>query len=956
MKYNAICFIIPFLRAKDVEMGKPLGGIFCLTRQLGVGVILIFLFWCHLLALDPNKPVDQYLTDHWETSAGIPSNTVLAINQTPDGYLWFATTKGLVRFDGIKFSFISFAESAGTDSGENPIPETLFVDRQGTLWIGSSAGLTSFHYQTGQFHTYTTVNGITKDRIRRIKDDMRGDLWISFFTSYVNRFSNGKFTSFNASHGLKGKKINAIIESQNGNLLFGSRENGVFIYRQGKFLKYPVTGLDQLQLIDMVEDKKGDTWIGTNAGLFRVTDKETKTYTAGDGLSNAYITSIMEDSDGNLWAGTLKGLNRIEKKQDGAIGFDSVLKPFIIYCLFEDREKSLWVGTYDSGIKRLKEGKFTSYEPVEVYPEEIFLSLFEDRYGDTWIGSFSGKLFRCRGSKIIEVVESPAISGAGITAIAEDANGNLWLGTNGRGVFQKKNKTFLQLTTNEGLADNLVTSIFKDSKGNLWLSTFGGVSIIHYSDGFLESFDSRDGLSGKMVHNVYEDDWQNIWVAADKGVTVLKDGKIAKENAEYYLQGASVTCIYEDRSTSGTNDSKDQVIWLATHGAGLKRLQKGNIISFTTANGMTTDFIYQFFEDQQGNFWLMSDSGILRVSKSELNRFTGDSADLINCASFGISEGMKSIELCNEFSRHSALKTRNGQFWFITQKNISIIDPGKIQINKVPPPVIIDAVFFDDRPVPPRQEALEFHGIIDFQFHFTAPTFLSPGKVKFKYQLQGFDRGWVFMGPDRERTAQYKDLAPGTYTFRVIACNSEGIWNQTGDSITFTLKPFFYETLLFKIVILFMLMALGVIGFYIYKKRPFKKQEKYKDSHLNPHFAEECIRKLKHLMEVEKAYLDADISLLSLAEKLSITSRVLSQILNEKMDRNFSDFINFYRVEEAKKILQDPRGAQKKIIALAFDVGFNTKVAFYNAFKKFTNMTPAQYREKLRTGSKAINR
>jgi ligand-binding sensor domain-containing protein/AraC-like DNA-binding protein len=935
-------------------MGKPLRGMFCLTRQLWVGVILISLFWSHLLALDPNKPVDQYLTDQWETSAGVPSNTVLSINQTPDGYLWIATTKGLVRFDGIKFSFIPFAETGGTASRENPIPETLFVDRQGTLWIGSSAGLTVYRYQTGQFHTYTTPHGMTKDRIRRIKDDMRGDLWISFFTSYVNRFSNGKFTPFDASHGLKGKKINAIIESQNGNLLFGSRENGVFIYRERKFLKYPITGLDNLHLIDMYEDKQGFLWIGTNTGLFLVTDQGTKTYTARDGLSNDYITSIMEDSEGNLWVGTLKGLNRIEKKQNGTIGFESVLKPFTIHCLFEDREKSLWIGTDNAGIKRIKEGKFTSYEPLEAYPEEIFLSVFKDRYGDTWIGSFNGKLFRCRGSELIEIVEPPAISGVGITSIAEDTKGNLWLGTNGRGVFQKKNRTFIQLTTREGLADNLVTSIFRDSKGNLWLSTLGGVSIIRYSNGVMETVDSRKGLSGKVVHNVYEDNRQNIWIAADKGVTVLKDGKITKENAAYYLQGVSVTCIYEDQSTSGSNGGKDKVVWLATHGAGLKRLQNENITSFTTANGMTTDFIYQFFEDQQENFWLMSDSGILRVSKRELHRFAQGGVDIINCTSFGISEGMKSLEFNNEFSRHSALKTGNGEFWFITKKGISIINPENVQINKVPPPVMIDEVFFDDRPIPLHQETLEFHGIIDFQFHFTAPTFLSPGKVKFKYQLEGFDRGWVFLGPGRERTAQYKDLGPGTYTFRVIACNSEGIWNQTGDSITFTLKPFLYETLFFKIVILLMLMALVAIGLYIYKKRPFKKQVKYKGSPLNPLFAEECIRKLRHLMEVEKAYLDADISLQSLAEKLSITSRLLSQILNEKLDRNFSDFINFYRVEEAKKILQNPRGAQKKIIALAFDVGFNTKVAFYNAFKKFTNMTPVQYREKLATESKKL--
>ena len=935
-----------------MKKGKP--QITQITRIFFKFFIILIVSGSNLWALDPGKPVDQYLVDQWETSAGIPSNTILSINQTPDGYLWIATTKGLVRFDGIEFSIISFAEAGGTESQENPIPETLFVDRHGTLWIGSSAGLTSFHQQTGQFYTYTPACGISKDRIRRIKDDIRGDLWISFFTSYVNRFSAGKFTPFNAVHGLKGNKINAIVECQNGNLLFGSRENGVFIYREGKFLKYPVPGLEHLHLIDMVEDKQGSLWIGTNNGLFRVAGQETKMYTAGDGLSNDYVTSIMEDSDGNTWVGTLKGLNRLGKKPDDAIGFESVLNSQAIVCLFEDREKSLWVGTYDSGIKRIKEGKFTSYQPVEQYPEEILLSLVEDRSGDTWIGTLSGKLFHCRGSKIVEIIESPAISGAGITAIAEDADGNLWLGTNGRGVFQKKSRTFIPLTTKEGLADNLVTSIFKDSKGNLWFSTFAGVSIIHHSNGFLETFDSREGLSGKVVHNVYEDDWQNILIAADKGVTVLKQGKIAKENIEYVLPGVPVTCIYQDRSTPNTNGGKDQVIWLATHGAGLKRLQKENIISFTTANGMPTDFIYQFFEDQQGNFWLMSDSGILRVSKSELNRVAAGQADVINCAAFGISEGMKSIELNNVFSRHSALKTRKGEFWFITQKNISIIDPGKIQINKVPPPVVINAVLFDDQPVPLHREVPEFYGKTDFQFHFTAPTFLSPGKVKFKYQLQGFDRGWVFLGPGRERTAQYKNLEPGTYTFQVIACNAEGIWNRTGASFTFTLKPFFYETLLFKVVILFILVAIGTIGLYIYKKRPFKKQEKYKDSPLNPLFAEECIRKLKHLMEVEKAYLDADISLQSLAEKLSITSRVLSQLLNEKLNRNFSDFINFYRVEEAKKILQDPRSAQKKIIALAFDVGFNTKVAFYNAFKKFTHMTPAQYREKLATESKKL--
>ncbi|NIM13104.1 MAG: helix-turn-helix domain-containing protein [Candidatus Aminicenantes bacterium] len=932
-------------------MESQLKRIPCSTRHVWGVIIIAALFCCQLWGLDPDKPVDQYLVDKWEISDGIPSNTILSITQTRDGYLWIATAKGLVRFDGMHFSTIHFARAAGLEPRENPIPDALFVDREGTLWIGSSLGLTSYRYQSAQFNAFSSADGITRDRIRRIKDDMRGNLWISFFASYVNRFTNGEFTTFNESHGLKGKKINAIVEDQKGNLLFGTRENGVFIYKDGKFLKYPIAGLDRdnIHIINMYEDRKGELWVGTNSGLFRVLDKGTRRYSAGDGLANDYVTHIIEDSDRNLWVGTLKGLNRLKKRQDGTIEFENLLNPFIITCLFEDREKSLWIGTYNSGIKRLKDGKFISYEPLKAHQGEILLSVFEDRHGDAWIGTLGGKLFRCRGSEFIESIEPPAVSGAGITSFVEDAEGNLWLGTNGKGIFQKKNETFVQLTTREGLADNLVTSISRDSQGNLWFSTFDGVSVIRMipqGNHALESFNSRTGLSGKVVHNVYEDKNQNIWIATDKGITILKDGKIAKENMTHYLPGISVTCIYEDRSAENA-EVGERIYWIATHGAGLKRfnLRDGTVISYTTANGMATDFIYQFFEDQQENFWLMSDSGILRVSKKELNRFADGGVDRFNCTSFGVSDGLKSMEFNTEYSRHSAIKTRNGEFWFITKKGISIVNPKKIQINKVPPPVVIEAVFAEEQSIPLHQEVYEFKGVTDLRIHFTAPTFLSPEKIKFKYQLEGFDNEWIFLPWGNERRARYQNLAPGTYTFKVTASNYEGVWNRTGVSMRFTLKSLFHETFFFKVLIILIFILLVAVVFYIYKKQPFKRQEKYKGSPLTPQFADECIKKLTYLMEIEKLYRDADISLQLLAERLSVSPHLLSQILNEKLNRNFSDFVNYYRIEEAKQILASPRGDQLKIIAVAFEVGFNTKVAFYNAFKKYTKMTPSQYRE-----------
>jgi ligand-binding sensor domain-containing protein/AraC-like DNA-binding protein len=929
-----------------MDMLGLLAVVFRSRRQLVGIIIIMLLFWSKLSGLDPDKPVDHYLLDQWEIAEGIPANTINSITQTADGYLWFATTKGLVRFDGMKFTVIDFTGDKAIAPMKSSMPDTMFVDREGTLWIGSSAGLTSYRYKTGQFKTFTPRHGITRDRIRRITEDMKGNLWISFFSSYVNRFSNGKFTAFNESQGLEGKKINMIIEDRKGNLLFGSRENGVFVYKEGKFSEYPIPGLDNLQIITMHEDRKGDLWIGTNNGLLQVTDQGAQKYTVQDGLSNDYIISIIEDSDWNFWVGTVKGLNRIKKIQKNKIDVETVLKPFTIICLFEDREKSLWVGTYVSGIKRLKEGKFTSFSPLEAYQEEIFFSLFEDQRGDTWIGAYDGKLFRYRGNKLIESVKVPGCSGTGITSIAEDAMGNLWLGTNGKGIFQKKANTFNPYTTRGGLADNVVSSIFKDSQGNLWFSTFDGVSVIN-PNGDIESINSRNGLSGKRVHNVYEDKDRDIWIAADKGVTVLKDGKLAKENTSYYLQDVSVSCIYEDLPDPDKRGSKERVFWMATNGAGLIRLtlSDGRVVSYTTDNGMTTNFIYQFLEDQQGNFWLMSDSGILRVDKRELDRFANSNLDMIHCTSFGISDGLKSLEFDNEFSRNSVLKTRNGEFWFITKKGISIVNPAKVRINKIPPPVVIEAAFFNEQSIPLHQEKNSFKGINDLRFHFTAPTFLSPEKIRFKYQLEGFDEKWVFLSPGSERVARYKNPEPGTYTFRVIACNAEGIWNRNGDTFTFTLKPFFYQTLLFKILVVFMLVVLAAAVYYIYKKRPFDRKEKYKTSALTPQYAEECIKKLNRLMENEKVFRKPDLTLQSLAEKLSVSPHVLSQVLNEKLNRNFPDFINWYRIEEAKKIFQTSRGSRQKIATVAFDVGFNTIVAFYNAFKKYTGMTPAQYKK-----------
>lgn len=935
------------------------------TSQLSTFIFILinFLFSRSLLwGLDPQKPINRYLVDQWEMADGIPSNTVNTIAQTTDGYLWIGTSSGIVRFDGVKFQTFCFSQKK--ENYPQDI-QNLKVDRNGTLWIGGSRYLTSFDYRTDQFRIFNKNDGITQDGIRYIKEDRNGNLWIAFNSSYINRLSGSAFTAFDSSHGLLGKKINSIIEDSKGNFLFGSREDGIFSFKNEKFVKYAIPGLDNIIITTMFEDIEKDLWIGSFNGLFRITPNKIIKYTTTEGLTGNHITSILEDNDRNLWIGTTKGLNRLIKLPDGSTGFENLFNSVSIYYLFEDREKSLWVGTEVAGLYRLKDSKFIPYEPSGISLGDVPFSLYGDQKGNTWIATAGGKLFRTNGNGLIEIPTPQTLLGIGITAISEDAQGNLWLGTIGKGVFQKKSDRFFQITTREGLADNVVISIYRDSRDNLWFCTFDGISVLRSRDTIIESFKSTEGLPGKEFHNVFESRAGDILITTDNGIMILSKDSIEahfssnifpRDNEKNILwppktvvRGISSTCIYEEAESPGVTESS---FWIATQGEGLKRLKikNGNIVSFVTVPGMTTDFIYQFLEDLQGNFWLTGNYGIIRVSKEELNSRAFGGIDKINCTYFGKSDGMDSLEFDNKFSRNSVLKTSDGEFWFITKKGITTVNPDKIRINQILPPIVVESLDFGSRsivihPGKTGKEPLSFNGITDVRIYFTAPTFLSPEKVRFKYKLENHDTRWVALEPGQGRMAYYKKLLPGKYTFKVIGCNADGVWNLTGDSVTFTLKPIFIQSFVFKFILLFFMIVLIVVVFYFYRKRSLQKRIKYKDSPLSQDFSGENIRKLTHLMESEKIYADAEISLQSLADRMSISPHLLSQLINEKLDRNFFDFINKYRIEAAIRILRSPGGMHRKISAIAMEVGFNTMAAFYKAFKKHTGKTPSWYQK-----------
>lgn len=933
-----------------------------ITRYLCLVIILLHPVLPPLLGLTPDQPLDKYLLDQWGTSEGLPANTIHSIVQTPDGFLWLATSNGLFRFDGIHFSNIHFVRKEDIAPRGYTEPTSLLVNREGDLWIGSTTGITRF--RNGRFQGFTFANGLSGERIRCIAADMNDNLWVSYMTGYLDRFSGEKFTGFDPSDGLKGDRISSIVEDHRGNLLFASREKGIFSFREGRFSPYPIKGLGNRQIITMYQDHNENLWIGTTGGLLQVNENGTTLYGTSHGLSHSYIMVITEDSERNLWIGTLRGLNRLKWQEDGSAAFERRLEQTVIFCIFEDREKSLWIGTDNSGLKRLKNGKFTSIGTGQIPQAETIISMFRGNDGDTWLGSLGGKLFRFRNNRLTGTFAPFLLAGTGISAIAEDGKGNLKLGTMGKGIFQKRDKLFFPIPFRQGITGNMVVSIFKDSRDDLWCCMFSGVIILRAGGG-MESFTARRGLSGNIAYNVCEDKSGNIWIAADKGITLLAGGKITKQYIKYYLKDVPAISVYEDPSSP---QAEGPIFWITTIDAGLKRLngRNGTIVSYTVDRGMITNSLYQFFEEH-GNFWIMSNNGILRISKSKLNFLAKGGAGKIDSASFGTEDGMLSSEFHNEISRHSALRTEEGQLWFVTKKGISVINPGKIRVNKEPPPVVIEAAYFDQQSVPLHRGAgpYSFKGITNLRFQFTAPTFLSPRKTKFKYRLEGYDEDWIFFSPGSGRKVHYRDVAPGAYTFAVTACNAEGIWNPKSASITFTLEPFFYEAPVFRLAVLTLLIILAAAAIHIHRKirtgekikenrkemdmgkdnEESEEKTKYKSSNLTPEFALVCEKKLKHLMEVEKVYRDERISLQSLAQKIPTKPYILSQVLNERLNRGFYDFINYYRIEEAKRILKSKKKTYLKISVIGEEVGFNTTTVFYKVFKEYTGMTPRRYKK-----------
>jgi ligand-binding sensor domain-containing protein/signal transduction histidine kinase len=723
--------------------------------------------------LDPGKAISQYNLDVWTSELSLPQNSVTAVVQARDGYLWLGTYGGLVRFDGVQFTVFQQGRSEGLAS--NSI-QALLEDRQGNLWIGTNGGGLS-RFKDGVFTSFDTDDGLANDIVRTLFEDSRGTLWIGT-NDGLSRFQEGRLVSYTTRDGLSNGVIRAISEEPAGVLWVGTNGGGLVRFSNGRFEAITTRdGLPSNFVFALRRDREGRLWIGTNGGgLCRKEGERLLTYTTRDGLGSDIIWSLEEDGRGSLWVGTYGGgLCRLRDRRFSCFSSRQGLSNDFVRALLADREGSLWIGTYSGGLNRLRDGKVTTYTKREGLADDFARAIFEDSEGTLWIGTTGGGLSRFRDGKFRTYGPGEGV-GSDVRALHETPDGALWIGSAGHGLARLERGRFRRYTTGDGLAHMNVSALASDRDGALWVGTNGG-GLSRLREGGWTTWTARDGLAGNFIMAALVDREGAIWVGTDgSGLGRFKDGRFTTYTRRQGLASDIVFALHEDANGA---------LWIGTAG-GLSRFRNGRFETLTTRNGLLDDVVFQILEDA-GSLWVSGNHGISRVARADLEAALADPSRSVSPAAYGTADGMKSRE-CSGVAQPAGIRTRQGQLWFPTARGVVMIDPTRNPRNTLPPSVKIEQVQADGQPVGPVVSP----GKERWEFRYTGLSFLAPQKVLFKYKLEGFDHDWV--PADTRRVAYYTRIPPGHYTFRVIACNNDGVWNDTGDRVRFTLRPYFHQT------------------------------------------------------------------------------------------------------------------------------------------------------------------
>jgi ligand-binding sensor domain-containing protein/signal transduction histidine kinase len=751
--------------------------------------------------LDPNRNLNEFGNQVWLTENGLPQNTVQAIAQTRDGYLWIGTQEGLAKFNST--SFVVFDKENTAELRSNDI-RALLEDHNGALWISTSYGLVKA--QNGSFTAFTTAEGLPDNSIGPLAEAPDGSLWIATDTGLV-RYSNNSFTSTPIEQ-LKNSSIQTLFQDRNG-LLWVGTSRGLICLSGDKVVETKVSReLQGRSVSAVIEDNAGRFWFGTDDGLVGLAGDQVVSLSSANGLPDNRVNNLSADRTGSIWVATNRGLARVRFDNKATVTVAEGLSSNLILSVFEDREGNLWIGTESGGLNVLRDKKFTTFTTRQGLASDLVKAIYQDKSGAIWIGTNGGGLSVLKDGKITNFTTKDGLSSDVVLSLFGDANGTMWIGTPD-GLNEYRDGRFTTLTVADGLSSDLARSLYVDGSGSLWVGTRNGLN--RYRNHEFTTFTTADGLPSDFIGAILEDSQGRLWVGTKAGLSEFKNNRFTNFTTKEGLSNDVIISLHEDA---------DRNIWIGTNGGGLNRLKDGRIVSYSTRNGLLDNVVYRILEDNQGYLWFSSPKGIFKIALKELNDFADGKTQQLGVSSYGTSDGMLTRE-CSGGGYPAGWKGSDGRLWFSTIKGVAMIDPGNLQFNKEPPPVAVEQVRVDDQAITMASGQQLSPATTRLEFLYTALSFVAPEKVKFKYKLEGFDPDWIDGGT--RRSASYTNLRPGNYVFRVQASNNDGVWNEQGAAFQFYLRPHFYQTYWFY-ALLVLLLAVAVWQLYRLRVRSMQAQ------------------------------------------------------------------------------------------------------------------------------------
>lgn len=760
-----------------------------------------------------NLEMPGYVAANWDEVDGLPENSVTSLTQTPDGYLWMGTFNGLVRFNGTEFVVFTPSNTPELPSGGIV---NLHSDRHGRLWISTYGGLV---VRDGDgWHPRQPGDDWKGDFVRTFTERANGDLLITSFHGKVTEYADGRFSALPAHPGKPDEGCFGGVDDDGHWWLVqkefaGRWENGRWVARLG------CSSEVAKDAVGCAPARDGGIWVllGRELRRFRL------------GVEEAHITlpeppggvwSLTEDHQGRVWIATYnRGFCRVSadgtmQRWDATRGLSNSGR-----CVYEDRERNLWLGSSGDGLTRLTQRRVQHFGFPPEGGQAVTHSVWPELGGGLLVATYGAGLFHLTETGATHRVLPGASPSPFLQSVLRDRSGRLWIGTLGRQLLLTEEDEAPELPEASTAARNVV-AIFEDSSGQVWFG-WGGGEIGMFDGRDYCRFGYRQGTAqGSNSECFAEHASGEIWVSNGSGVFRLEGGQRFIE-----VKSAAGETIPQIECLLAESDGS---MWMGSSDRGLIRMKDGELVALGVEVGLPKGGIQGLVRDDHGFLWMAWGQDLVRASLRDLHAVADGAKGRLACLMLDANDGLLHNAAFTGGRQPTCVKDQKGRLWFAMTKGVVMIDPSAIRFNTVPPPVHIERVSFLAREAAtqgnlpsnrrvtveapmqrrsPGANAVLPPGSRNIEIQYVGLSFTAPDKVSYRIKLEGLDQNWTDFGT--RRTVFYPALPPGDYTFRVTACNNDGVWSDWDTSLAFLVQPYYWQTWWFSPLVVATLLGLA---------------------------------------------------------------------------------------------------------------------------------------------------